>query len=384
VRDDVCWGLPEEERPDGTALLERVGLAGFEERETSTLSGGELQRLAIAAALARRPSLLVSDEATAMIDAKGRGEVTDLLRELAQGGMAVVHVTHRAEEAELADDVVRLEAGLVLPAGAATPSVDRLPPSSGLSLSPKPIPRLSIRPPRPAATPVTAPSRDLTVPIGAPLVRLEKAGYIYSEGTPWARRALEGVDLEICRGEGVIVTGANGSGKSTLAWLLAGLTVPTEGEVLMEGQPLSDQPGRAGIAFQHARLQLLRSRVIADVSLGADELRARRALRAVGFDPDQMGPRRVDDLSGGEQRRVALAGLLVREPDLVVLDEPYAGLDDSARRALADILRLLRRDLGIAVVVVSHDLEDADLLADRLLSLAGGRVVDEERLGAAS
>jgi len=177
-----------------------------------------------------------------------------------------------------------------------------------------------------------------------------------------------------------VLTGPNGSGKSTLAWLLAGLTVPTEGSALLEGEPIAGQPGRVGIAFQHARLQLLRPRVMADVRLGADEDRARRALLAVGLDPDTMGPRRVDDLSGGEQRRVALAGMLVRKPDLIVLDEPYAGLDDEARSSLARTLESLRRLSGVAVVVVTHDLDDAEVLGERLIHLKDGHITTEEAL----
>jgi ABC-type multidrug transport system ATPase subunit len=123
---------------------------------------------------------------------------------------------------------------------------------------------------------------------------------------------------------------------------------------------------------------------MADVQLGADEDRARRALLAVGLDPDTMGPRRVDDLSGGEQRRVALAGMLVRKPDLIVLDEPYAGLDDEARSSLARTLESLRRLSGVAVVVVTHDLDDAEVLGERLIHLEDGRITTEEALVARS
>jgi energy-coupling factor transport system ATP-binding protein len=162
--------------------------------------------------------------------------------------------------------------------------------------------------------------------------------------------------------------------------VLAGLTVPTEGEALLDAGPIVDSPGRVGISFQHARLQLLRPTVLADVKLGADEGRARRAMLDVGLDPDEMGSRRVDDLSGGEQRRVALAGLLVRQPDLIVLDEPYAGLDDEARTSLARTLESLRRLSGVAVVAVTHDLDNAEVLGERLIHLDEGRITDEETL----
>jgi energy-coupling factor transport system ATP-binding protein len=393
VRDDIVWGLPPSAHPDVAGLLQRVGLDGFEERETSTMSGGELQRLAIASALARSPRLLVSDEATAMIDRPGREEVVTLLRSLASSGIAVVHVTHRVEEAAFADEVLDMTAAGE-PAKAAAPA-SRAADLFGLALSPKPTlrfrprsasgshaapskPRPSVdqRPAAVAASPQPGTARRR----GEPLVTLEDVGYVYAQASPWAHRALEGIQLELWRGEGVVLTGPNGSGKSTLAWLLAGLTEPTEGAVLLDGEPVATQPGRVGISFQHARLQLLRPTVMADVRLGADEDRARRALQTVGLDPDAMGPRRVDNLSGGEQRRVALAGMLVRKPDLIVLDEPYAGLDDEARTALGRTLEQLRRLSGVTVVVVTHDLDDAEVLGERLIHLDGGHITGEESL----
>ncbi|MGP0006333.1 MAG: ATP-binding cassette domain-containing protein [Acidimicrobiales bacterium] len=386
VRDDIVWGLPHRERPDIAGLLQRVGLESFEERETSTMSGGELQRLAIASALARSPRLLVSDEATAMVDRPGREGVVSLLRALASSGIAIVHVTHRLEEAALADEVLDMSG-----AAHAESSVAAAPIGSGLALSPKPTPRFRVIPSKttgetpPPAPPGSfassaSPGRPATSRRGEPLVTMEGVGYVYAQGSPWAHRALQGVDLVLWRGEGVVLTGPNGSGKSTLAWLLAGLTLPTEGTALLEGEPIASQPGRVGISFQHARLQLLRPTVMSDVKLGADEDRARRAMLAVGLDPDTMGPRRVDDLSGGEQRRVALAGMLVRRPDLIVLDEPYAGLDDEARTSLARTLEQLRRLSGVAVVVVTHDLDNAEVLGERLIHLDDGRITAEEAL----
>jgi energy-coupling factor transport system ATP-binding protein len=112
VREDVAWGL--DHTPDVDTLLARVGLAGFGERETSTLSGGELQRLAIAAALAREPVLLISDESTAMVDPNGRREIVALFRSLAQSGTTVVHITHRSEELADADNVLTLARGAVV------------------------------------------------------------------------------------------------------------------------------------------------------------------------------------------------------------------------------------------------------------------------------
>ena len=366
ARDDVVWGLPPTPRPDVGALLARVGLAGFEERETAGLSGGELQRLAIAACLAREPRLLISDEATAMIDGPGRAEVVALLESLAAAGITVIHVTHREAEAAKADSAILMLAGRLVP----SPPTER---------QGAPTPRAGLRPGReePSAAGTRPNEPEWSRRPRRSFLRVRELGYVYANGTPWARRALEGIDLDLRRGEGIVVTGDNGSGKSTLAWILAGLLVPTEGEVLIEGQPVVAGTGAVGISFQHARLQLIRPTVLSDVAYGADKDRATAALRSVGLDPLTMGPRRVDELSGGEQRRVALAGLLVRDPVLLVLDEPYAGLDDEARAGLAAILARLRDEREMATVVVSHDLDNAELLGDRLVTLEAGRVAGE-------
>ena len=306
VRDDVVWGLPAGVPVDVEALLGRVGLAGMGARDTSTLSGGELQRLALAAALARHPSLLLSDESTAMIDPEGRQQVTDLLATAAADGAAVVHVTHRPEEAARANRTLVLRRD-------ADATVRR------------PVPR-------PATTGT---------------VRLRGVGHVYGARTPWEHRALDGVDLDLAPGEGLLVVGRNGSGKSTLAWVLAGLLVPTEGGAWLDDQPLHRCVGRVGLTFQHARLQLLRSRVREDVraAAGADGAQADAALELVGLDRGRFGDRRVDELSGGQQRRAALAGVLATRSPVLVLDEPFAGMDAGGRAELIEVLAHLRAEL---------------------------------------
>ena len=211
------------------------------------------------------------------------------------------------------------------------------------------------------------------------MIRLDGVGHIYAPRTPWAHRALTGIDLAVQPGERVLVTGPNGSGKSTLAWILAGLILPTEGVAAIDGRALSDAIGTVTIAFQHARLQLFRPTVEDDIRFGArlDDDQIDAALDVVGLDPGRFRPRRVDSLSGGEQRRVVLAGLLARRPRLMVLDEPLAGLDSGARQSLVDVLAHLRREGGLATVIVSHDLDDAAVLADRVVALEVGRVVSD-------
>ena len=207
------------------------------------------------------------------------------------------------------------------------------------------------------------------------MIELAGVGHVYSRNTPWARRALTGVDMTVEVGQGVLVVGANGSGKSTLAWILAGLLVPTEGTATISGEPLDRAGSKVAISFQHARLQLFRPTVGADVAWGrgVEKEDVDPALEAVGLDPEEIRDRRIDALSGGQQRRVALAGLLARRPELLILDEPFAGLDHEGRETLIGVLGRLRAN-GLAIVVVSHDYEDAEEYVDRVVALDEGRV----------
>ncbi|GAC1531992.1 MAG: hypothetical protein NVS3B12_08920 [Acidimicrobiales bacterium] len=343
--DDVVWGLPASQQPDVPALLGRVGLEGFEGRETSTLSGGELQRLALAAALARQPALLIADEATAMVDPGGRTEIVDVLRAAADDGITVVHVTHRLAETDRADEVVHMEDGHL---GVGVPPLDA---SCDAGFVPRPP--------------------------GPTILRLAGVGHTYGAGTPWAHRALRDVDLDLRKGEGVLILGRNGSGKSTLAWILAGLLVPSEGAADLEGIPVASRVGAVALSFQHARLQLLRPTVGEDVraASGADVADAEASLRLVGLEPSLFMERPVDQLSGGEQRRAALAGLLAGRPEVMVLDEPFAGLDAESRRDLADTLGGLRARTRVTLIVVSHDTEGFEGVTDRVVHLEAGRVV---------
>jgi energy-coupling factor transport system ATP-binding protein len=359
VADDVVWGLRDASGVDVDGLLAEVGLTGMGDRETSTLSGGELQRLAVAAALARRPRLLISDESTAMVDEAGRRVLVDLLREVqSDHGVSVVHVTHRAEETAGAHHTIRLDRGSVVTDGIGSAE----PPAGPAGTIPSPPAYLST---------VTSPVKPL---------RLELSGvsYTYAEGTPWAQPALFDIDLLVEPNDGLLVVGGNGSGKSTLAWIMAGLVHPTQGRCLLGGEAMSGQVGSVGLALQHARLQLQRPKVGQDIrAAGApDDDSVAAALSLVGLEPS-FAERSIDEMSGGQQRRVAIAGLLARRPSVLVLDEPLAGLDDPTRRVLLASLGALRRDHGMTIVVISHDLTGMDEVCDRSVRLDRGRIVME-------
>ncbi len=349
VADDVVWGLPPGTRTDVSGLLSEVGLAGMEERDTGGLSGGELQRLAVAAALARQPALLVADEITSMVDQRGRDALLGVLSGLAnRRSMALVHITHYNSEAQIASRTVNLSESLdnmVMVAHAAPPTQT-----------------------------VTAAPRG-----GAPVLELSGVGHEYGSGTPWAKPALRDVSFTVNEGEGVLIHGGNGSGKSTLAWIMAGLTAPTTGSCLVRGRPAHEHVGDVAIAFQAARLQLLRSTVDLEVASAAgfspyDTNRVVAALATVGLD-GSLARRRVDQLSGGQMRRVVIAGLLARWPQALILDEPLAGLDAASQRGLLRLLTDLRRNAGLTVVVISHDFGGLEELCPRTLHLDNGVMV---------
>lgn len=353
VADDVVWGLPPNHSVDIDGLLDEVGLSGMADRNTSSLSGGELQRLAVAAALARDPSLLVADEITSMVDPEGRRDLLRVLSGLTdQHRTSLVHITHFQSEAAAADREIALRAvgGKAL--------------ASAIQAVPVPT--------------TTAASPSTQTPV---VLEFDHVGHQYNVGTPWATTSLLDISLKVHEGDGVLIHGGNGSGKSTLAWIAAGLTTPTEGRCLLDGKPVADQVGTVAICFQAARLQLLRSRVDREIAAAGgfsvrDTARIHEALERVGLDPE-LARRPIDQLSGGQMRRVVLAGLLMRSPRVLILDEPLAGLDVEAQAGLLRLLVELRESQSLTVLVISHDFDGMQELCPRTLHLQSGVLVPE-------
>lgn len=444
VADDVAFGLenlgvprPEMRERVATALAD-LDLTEEAATEPHLLSGGQRQRLALAAVLVLEPAVLILDEPTSMLDHRGRQEVLALVRRMAARGIGVVFVTQLVEESLLADRLIVLREGCVGWEGRPgaffrSEEVRRyplgLPPAMAFSLelaralksagqegrnrfeplvaalgrkATAPLDEAALaqtllehhRGSPPKAPPTAIPGGH-QIPAGpsphpaphpalqpAPLVSLRRAGVVYNSGLPMARKALEGVDLDLHPCTITAVLGGTAAGKSTLLQLISGLLPPTSGTVS------SLRRGEIGMVFQRPEFQLFAATVREDIAvaprmagLNAAEVEERvdAAMTAVGLDAGYR-ERSPHALSLGEQRRVALAGILSLDPRLLILDEPGAGLDPLARRRLMRYL-LAWRSGDRALLFTSHDLEEVARVADRVVLLSGGRVLAEGSTG---
>ena len=213
--------------------------------------------------------------------------------------------------------------------------------------------------------------------------------HIYNAGTAMESCALKDVDFNVGDGEFIGIIGHTGSGKSTLIQHLNGLEIPTDGTVLYnnedifaEGYELKALRGRVGLVFQYPEYQLFEETVLKDVMFGPvnmgkpkeeAEERAREALKSLGLDESYFN-RSPFELSGGEKRRAALAGILAMEPEVLILDEPTAGLDPQARADMLGLIRRLHRERGITVLLVSHSMDDVAEYADKILVMNNGEL----------
>ena len=337
VENEVAFGLenlgapPAEIWPRVHGALADAGIARLAERRTETLSAGELQRVCLAGVLAVGPSLLLLDEPTSQLDPEGAEAILDLACEL--GSAIVVSEQRPTLPLERCDRVVFIDEGRITLDAPRDEALTRLP-------------RAYL--PRPAM--LTNDSRGE----GEVLVRAENASYSYGSA-----RALDGASLELRRGEIVALTGRNGIGKTTLAKLVAGLFEPEAGEIERSGRVcyLSQDPGRYLVTETAERE--------ASLAVGGDLVRAREALARVGL--AGLERRHPRDLSSGERERLALASVLVAQPDVLVLDEPTRGVDPPRKDELAAILR--RESEHRATLIVTHDLVFAGDAADRIVHL---------------
>ncbi len=221
-------------------------------------------------------------------------------------------------------------------------------------------------------------------------IKIENLTFKYSEGTQFETKALDNINMEIKKGEFVGIIGHTGSGKSTLIQHFNGLIKPEEGDVIVEGKSLKDKKTKlklirqtVGLVFQYPEYQLFEETVHQDVAYGPKNLelddeeikkRVKYALELVGFDYEEIKDRSPFDLSGGQKRRVAIAGVLAMKPDYLVLDEPTAGLDPAGRNEILGQIEKLHKKSKITVILVSHSMEDIARLVNYIYVLNKGKL----------
>lgn len=459
VEDDVAFG-PENLGMESAQIAQRVrealkavGLVGFERHETHALSGGQKQRVALAGVLAMEPRVLILDEASSMLDPRGRKGLMKACRVLHDRGMTIVMITHFMEEASEADRVAVFRAGRVAMLGTPEEILTRadelaqlnldMPASCclGMELRAKGVPvHAQVREvdmvaeiaqtyaERSGAGTVGQSSAPQSEIVGGtvsasneddvpePVIELSHVSYSYSlsarERRRWRKRsavadksnkqalwgndpsspwALRDVSLTVRRGEFLGLAGHTGSGKSTLVQHLNGLIRPQEGSVRALGLDLSNKKDAAavkakvGVVFQYPERQLFAETVAQDVAFGPHNLglpqdevdrRVESSLSRVGLDLSTVGDKSPFELSGGQQRRVAFAGVLAMEPEVLVLDEPMAGLDPAARSDFLELIDRLHHG-GLTVVMVSHSMDDLANCCDRIVVMNEGAVFAE-------
>lgn len=459
VEDDIAFG-PENLGVPSAQIAQRVrealkgvGLVGFEHHETHALSGGQKQRVALAGVLAMEPRVLILDEASSMLDPRGRKGLMKACRALHDRGMTIVMITHFMEEAAEADRVAVFQTGRVAMLGTPEEILTRADELAQLNLD-MPASCCLGRALREKGVPVCAQVReaDMVAEIAQayaersgvdiverpfasdprmldnassandgtvasePVIEISHLSHSYSlsarERRCWHKRsatagksskqtlwgndpsspwALRDVSLTVRRGEFLGLAGHTGSGKSTLVQHLNGLIRPQEGSVCALGLDLSNKKDAAavkakvGVVFQYPERQLFAETVAQDVAFGPHNLglpqdevdrRVESSLSRVGLDLSTVGDKSPFELSGGQQRRVAFAGVLAMEPEVLVLDEPMAGLDPAARRDFLELIDRLHRD-GLTVVMVSHSMDDLANCCDRIVVMNEGAVFAE-------
>lgn len=459
VEDDVAFG-PENLGVPSAQIARRVrealkgvGLVGFERHETHALSGGQKQRVALAGVLAMEPRVLILDEASSMLDPRGRKGLMKACHALHNRGMTIVMITHFMEEAAEADRVAVFQAGRVAMLGKPEEILTWADELAQLNLD-MPVSCCLGRALREKGVSVCAQVREADmvaeiaqayaersgtdiagqpsasdshvldngssaadgIAASEPVIEISHLSHSYSlsarERRRWRKRsttadasskqalwgndpnspwALRDVSLTVRRGEFLGLAGHTGSGKSTLVQHLNGLIRPQEGSVCALGLDLSNKKDAAavkakvGVVFQYPERQLFAETVAQDVAFGPRNLglpqdevarRVASSLARVGLDLAAIGDKSPFELSGGQQRRVAFAGVLAMEPEVLVLDEPMAGLDPAARRDFLGLIDRLHRE-GLTVVMVSHSMDDLANCCDRIVVMNEGAVFAE-------
>lgn len=403
--------------------LERVGMVEYRKHSPNKLSGGQKQRVAIAGVLAMKPKCIILDEPTAMLDPNGRKEVISTIKELnKKEKVTIILVTHYMDEVIDADYVYVMDKGRValkgIPAevfsnvekiyeiGLDVPQPTEI--AYLLEKSGKEMPR-GILHSEELINQIIArgyiekhnktKAADISEKNNAykeddrVILEADNISYVYSEGTTYEKKAIDSVSFKIRQGEIIGIIGHTGSGKSTLICHLNGLNRASSGEVRYMGkniydknEKLSDLRKNVGIVFQYPEYQLFEATVLEDVCFGAKNKGmnkeqaieiAKNVLSMVGIG-EEFYNRSPFELSGGEKRRVAIAGVLAMMPKVLILDEPTAGLDPKGRDEILNMLKALNEKEGLTIVIVSHSMEDMGKFANRLLVMSKGKLIFDD------
>lgn len=402
VADDVAFGpenlgVPRAQIAARVAReLRRVAMEKYAHADPSRLSGGQRQRVCIAGALAMEPAVLVLDEPSSLLDVRGRAAIMRVMGRLAAAGATLVHVTHFMDEALAADRVIVMERGRVAlegtPAEVFASKNAQVIEALGLEMPFEARLAAALRQAEAASDAVAAPgapSGEKTAAATAatpasepPAILARDLGFSYGPNA----QALDGVSLEVPVRATTAIVGQTGSGKSTLLRLLCGLEAADAGSLTVCGINAATKRGRrqirraVGYVMQHPERQLFAQTVAEDVAFGPRnqglsatevERRVAHALDLVGLaDRHDASP---FELSGGQQRLAAIAGVLAMEPELLVLDEPTAGLDPRGRARLCALMADLAAH-GVTLLQVTHSMEDA-ARADHVVVLDQSRVL---------
>ena len=418
--------------------LAAVGMEEFRQSTPSRLSGGQKQRIAVAGVLAIKPDVLILDESTAMLDPRGRREVMDVVRRLnKEEGMTVILITHFMEEALLADRTIVMNRGEIVLEGAPEKIFESGEALETYNLSLPKITVISnelkkagmeisdVLHPEELAKQIAqnfvkrgisrAQSPDLLlspVEIGHEWdIDVKDLSFVYSKKSPFATRALKSINLHVDEGEFFGIIGHTGSGKSTLIQHLNALIkLPQAGKRFKKpkakkGKPAPVLPAiqigkynladkktdfkelraNVGMVFQYPEYQLFAETVADDVAFGLKNFKkhlskeeidgaVKESLEMVGLDYAEVKDKSPFDLSGGQKRRVAIAGVIVTKPHILILDEPAAGLDPRGKQEIMELLHKIHREWCKTVIIVSHDMDEVASNCTRAAVLSGGEV----------
>ncbi len=424
VEEDCAFGLEnmgvptEQIRPRVEEALREVGMLDRKLASPGMLSGGQKQRVAIAGVLAMRPKIIVFDESTAMLDPVGRRDVLGIAQRInREDGVTVIWITHYMEEAVHADRVLVMDGGRialqgtprdvfshtddVVRLGLDVPQMMKLAAylrDNGVENLPQNILTVAEMAEKLCDGSCTVKPADAhhsessaaqaKEAQGKTCIEIKQLTHIYMPGSPFESRALDNVSLEIRAGEFIGIIGHTGSGKSTMIGYLDALERAKPGHVFVDGTDLGESGvnltqirRKVGLVFQYPEYQLFEETVEADIGFGPRNLglpeeeipkSVRHAMQMVGL-AERKAKASPFALSGGQKRRVAIAGVLAMNPSILVLDEPAAGLDPDGRRSMLEMIRDIHES-GVTVIMVSHSMDDVGKYCDRLFVLNHGRI----------